>query len=137
MSEILCPLCKQSRYKFHSKYPGSFFEVDDLNECDNCKLIFASKMPDNKELDKYYNSGLYYDSTPIYNDKKIINYLENQSKARLDMIKSRINFKEVKKIIDIGGGIARFGKILKRDDTDICYDIVEPAVELKKTWGDR
>ena len=49
MQELACPLCKHNQCKYFPKYPGSFFfEISDLIKCDNCKLVYASKMAEKK-----------------------------------------------------------------------------------------
>ena len=85
--ELTCPLCNHNQSTYVSKYPGSFFEASHLIECNNCKLVYASKMPKKNDLDQYYKSGTYYDRRPsFYSNLKVLNYLSNQSLSRFNLL---------------------------------------------------
>ena len=132
---LICPLCQSNENEFVSSYPGSFLSCKELLQCQNCELIFASKLPSKKELDEYYSKGLYYDKVSDPYNSEITSFSLNLSRSRLNLIYSKIKFNDEPKVVDIGAGNASLGIALKECYDEADYDVVEPDVEVRSKYG--
>ena len=86
LDECVCPVCKNHHNKLLSSYPGNFLEIKQLFKCNVCALVFGHKIPNKKEVDKYYESGLFYEGIPNKFDQKLLDWHFKVSETRLDVI---------------------------------------------------
>ena len=105
----MCPLCQSTKNYYLSPYLGEFLSCKELYKCESCDLVYATKFPTKSEIDNYYNSGLYYRESANPNDLDYIDFSKKISISRLNLIRSKIDFKRVKKVLDVGAGNAQFG----------------------------
>ena len=108
-----------------------------MHQCQNCKLVFAHKLPSKRELDEYYSSGLFYDQNANPYNPGFLEFSNKLSESRLNLIFKHIYTHETTspKVIDIGAGNARFGFVLKKLHQRAVYDVVEPDLEIRKKYG--
>lgn len=94
MKKKRCPLCKNIRFV-------PYLLVNDFNivRCENCKFIFVLNVPNQKELDKFYEKKDYED--PISAEKII----RKDAIRSLEVIKK---FTDSKEIFDVGCGRGYF-----------------------------
>ena len=131
----VCPLCKKLNNNFLLKYPGIFFGITELRKCNICDLVFGHEFPNKDELDEYYKLGFFYDGIPNAFDPKILNWHFKVCEYRLNDILSNVNY-DFQNVIDIGGGFAKFGHVLKEKCLNTVYDIIEPDPNVNIIWGD-
>jgi SAM-dependent methyltransferase len=135
LDECVCPVCKNRQNELLSSYPGNFLEIKKLFKCNICDLVFGYKIPNKKEVDKYYETGLFYDGIPNKFDQKLLNWHFKVSETRLDVVLNNTS-NNLKNVIDIGGGYGKFGHVLNSRSSKIIYDIVEPDPNVNSIWGD-
>lgn len=116
MEEISkCLICGEENFVhlFQCKDYFLSYEVFSISQCKSCGFRFTNPRPDNKELEKYYNSVNY-----ISHSEKPETLLENiyhiVRKQSLNKKFNLINkFKNGKTILDIGCGTGEFINIFK------------------------
>ena len=97
-----------------------------MYKCEKCLLVYADKIPSKDEINNYYNSGLYYQNSTNPNDLGYLKFSEKISKSRLKLLCKNIDFESISRVLDVGAGNAQFGVVLKKINSKIIYDIVEP-----------
>lgn len=130
--QVRCKICENKNNIFFQKYKGSFLNITDLRKCKKCGVVYAFPYPDSADVEKYYKDGSYFSFVSNQNKKslKISQKIINQS--RINFISSKVSFKKIFKVLDIGSGNANFGLELKKNFSHVTYDIVEPDQSIFK-----
>ena len=111
-----CPLCKSSaiRKRFACIDKFATGESFDIHECTDCGLVFTHNFPDEKEIDKYYESPSYISHSDT--NKGIVNKTYHlvrrmmlQKKARLV---EKLTLLKNGKILDYGAGTGHFARTM-------------------------
>ena len=125
-NKSLCRICSSKNTSYFDKYKGDFFNANNLIQCNECKVIFASPFPSSGELYEYYSKGNYYNLVSNQNKKllKISQKLINIS--RIKFISSKLDLNKINSVLDIGSGNISFLTELRKSYNKINYDIVEP-----------
>lgn len=121
MSEIIhtvCPVCGKSAIE-HSFACKDYFatgEQFDVDRCKECGFAFTQKVPDEKEINRYYESSAYVSHS---NTKKgVVNKLFHA--VRRIMLRRKVNLMEkltyLKNgtIVDYGAGTGYFAHAMQR-----------------------
>ena len=111
-----CPLCKSNaitkRFACIDKFATG--EPFDIYECSDCGLVFTQGIPDEKEIDRYYESPTYISHSNT--NKGLVNRIYHivrrimlQNKARLI---ERLTLLKNGKLLDYGAGTGHFARVM-------------------------
>lgn len=112
-----CPLCKSSAIKKRFACVDEFAtgEQFDIFECTACGLAFTQNVPDEKEIDRYYESPTYISHSNT--SKGLVNRVYHivrrimlQKKAR--KVEKLTGLKSGK-LLDYGAGTGHFARLMK------------------------
>ena len=118
-----CPLCKSNAIKKRFTCIDKFAtgEQFDIYECDSCGLAFTQNIPDEKEIDRYYESPTYISHSNT--SKGIVNTIYHivrrtmlRNKARLV---ERLTLLKNGKILDYGAGTGHFARTMESRGWDV------------------
>lgn len=118
-----CPLCKSDaiRKRFACVDKFATGEQFDIYECSCCGLVFTQDIPDEKEIDKYYESPAYISHSNT--NKGLINSIYQlvrrvmlRNKARLV---ERLTLLKNGKILDYGAGTGHFARVMAAKGWDV------------------
>jgi len=109
-----CPFCKSENTKQYLKLKDYFLTQEDfeINECDNCKLLFTTPRPSINKIAKYYKTENYLSHNE--NKKGLVPWIYNAVKKINIQNKFRIAFDDAclktgkKQLLDYGCGIGDF-----------------------------
>ena len=118
-----CPLCNSSAIKKRFACIDEFAtgESFDVYECAGCGLAFTQNIPDEKEIDRYYESPTYIShsntSKGIVNSTyHLVRKLMLRNKARLV---ERLTLLKNGKILDYGAGTGHFARVMASKGWDV------------------
>ena len=118
-----CPLCKSGAIKKRFACIDNFAtgESFDVYECADCGLAFTQGIPDEKEIDRYYESPTYIShsntSKGIVNSTyHLVRKLMLRNKARLV---ERLTLLKNGKILDYGAGTGHFARVMVSKGWDV------------------
>ena len=111
-----CPLCKSSAIKKRFACIDKFAtgESFDIYECEDCGLVFTQNFPDEKEIDRYYESPTYISHSNT--NKGLINRIYQLVRKRMLQKKAKLVKKltllEKGKLLDYGAGTGHFARVM-------------------------
>ena len=118
-----CKVCNGAINLLNQKY--------DLIQCNNCKLIFCSKIYSQSEFITLYDE-LYNDENSKYNSYSVeeFNMLVENKKIKIGFYRSRFLKKYVlngkcNSVLEIGSGIGLIGSYIRKENEKINYTGVE------------
>lgn len=118
-----CPLCKSSAIKKRFACVDNFAtkESFDIHECEDCGFVFTHNFPDEKEIDRYYESPSYISHSNT--DKGLVNSMYHlvrkimlRKKARLV---ERCSLLKRGKLLDYGAGTGYFARTMAARGWDV------------------
>lgn len=118
-----CPLCKSSAIikRFACIDQFATGEEFDIFECSDCGLAFTQNFPDEKEIDRYYESPAYISHSNT--NKGIVNRVYHlvrkimlRKKAR--RVEQLTGFKNGR-LLDYGAGTGHFARLMKSRGWDV------------------
>ena len=116
ISHDKCPLCKSRALKRRFTCIDKFAtgESFDVYECCNCGLSFTQGVPDEKEIDRYYESQAYISHSNT--NKGIVNRVYHlvrkimlRNKARMV---ERLTLLKNGRLLDYGAGTGHFARVM-------------------------
>ncbi len=144
-----CLICKKSQnVKFHKDY---LFEIEEdkkyfkdvkIYRCNECDFCFVSPMPNNKDLDYFYENIYRSGGRPPYlvsenyEDQKK-HYLEDKNLSYLLYLTSLIDVRKIKNLYDFGGGDGDLGYALKKKFPQLNLSCTEGDTYCEKILTDR
>src|SRR5665647_2176399 len=137
-----CMLCGNTQFSYHD-YPqkeiSAIIPVEKILVCEKCGFGQASPMPDEANLQKFYENGLYWTNYTLDRGYQI--HCLNQSLNRLRLISKDMNLRGRKelKVLDVGAGPGHMLNGLKQKFNGlITYYYKEPddkCVEAIRLMG--
>ena len=118
-----CPLCKSNAIKKRFACIDNFAtgEQFDIYECTDCGLVFTQDIPDEKEIDRYYESPSYISHSNT--DKGLVNRTYHlvrkimlRNKARLI---EKLTLLKNGKLLDYGAGAGHFARVMAAKGWDV------------------
>jgi len=123
-----CPVCHSSKLSQNINYPRSndnnFFT--EIVNCDSCQSGAALPYKNQDELNRFYDSGAYWDSA---SSRNLNIHTLTQSETRIDFVLKRVKFKLCEfSTLDIGAGHGHIASALKSKNTSYSknYSFIEP-----------
>ena len=113
-----CPLCKSSAIKKRFACVDEFAtgEQFDIFECTACGLAFTQNVPDEKEIDRYYESPTYISHSNT--SKGCVNRVYHIVRRRMLQKKARTVEKltglKSGKLLDYGAGTGHFARLMEK-----------------------
>lgn len=129
-----CPVCHSSNLIKTINYPrpkGSEFYTEIIN-CESCKSGIALPYKNQVELNRFYDSGAYWDSASSNN---LSIHTLTQAEVRVQYVLKRTTFKSRDiHTLDIGAGHGHVGAALKNIDPILIenFSYIEPDNKLSK-----
>ncbi len=123
---INCPACGEIGNFVFNKFRFNY------EECNACKTLYVSPRPKKEAFDKYYSdsdssefwANEFYKETEVKRREKIWKPKAALVSKKIDIIK------DVKCLVDIGGGYGTFVEELKKINKGIDILIIEPSQRL-------
>jgi len=126
MSKNKCIICNSEdkvklldEYKLEVQEDNIFFKDAKIYNCKECDFSYVSPMPDNKNLNNFYenvyrriNRPPFWITNNLEDRKK--NYLEDKILSYLLYISTLIDLKKIKHIYDFGSGDGDLGFAIKK-----------------------
>ena len=118
-----CPLCKSNAIKKRFACIDNFAtkESFDIHECEACGFVFTHNFPDEKEIDRYYESPSYISHSNT--SKGLVNGIYHlvrkmmlRKKARLV---ERCSLLKSGKLLDYGAGTGHFARVMATRGWDV------------------
>jgi len=127
-----CPVCKNIDFRLLKDYIAhhSIFSELKIVSCNKCGLAYASPMPSNNKLNKYYKG--YWNGEIASITPKTSRYYLAQSINRVCYLKSKINLRDGISVLDIGSGPGIFLDALNLEGLNINYFAIEPDLMQSK-----
>ena len=119
-----CPLCKSSaiRKRFASIDKFATGEQFDIYECTGCGLVFTQNFPDEKEIDRYYESPAYISHSNT--SKGLVNSVYHLVRKIMLQKKARkveqLTGHKSGRLLDYGAGTGHFARIMKSRGWDVA-----------------
>lgn len=131
--KIKCPFCESEKTHLYLKLKDYFLTQEDfqIQECENCNLLFTMPRPDSAEIGKYYKSDDYLSHNE--HKKGLVPWLYKRVKRVNIRNKYEMACKGLTnpKLLDFGCGIGDFLLYAKRKGCDITgCDLSEDARSL-------
>lgn len=146
---IECPICKSNKsikffndYKLEIREDNNYFKNAKIFRCNDCDFSFVNPMPEEKELDYFYEHVYRSDGRPPYlisenyEDQKK-HYLEDKNLSYLLYLTTLIDFKKIKKFYDFGGGDGDLGYALKKKFPNLKIFCTEHDKHCQRILKDR
>ena len=118
-----CPLCKSSaiRKRFACIDKFATGELFDIYECTDCGLVFTQNFPDEKEIDRYYESPAYISHSNT--SKGLVNSVYHLVRKIMLQKKARkveqLTGHKSGRLLDYGAGTGHFARIMKSRGWDV------------------
>ena len=118
-----CPLCKSSaiRKRFVCIDKFATGEQFDIYECTDCGLVFTQNFPDEKEIDRYYESPAYISHSNT--SKGLVNSVYHLVRKIMLQKKARkveqLTGHKSGRLLDYGAGTGHFARIMKSRGWDV------------------
>lgn len=128
-----CPNCNNSSTKHLQPYSGSHapFTNLSLSKCDSCELVFATPIPTEDELIKYY--GSYWDGSVAISTPSTRRYYMAQSMSRIKYLAKHKIIANKMDVLDIGAGLGLFHKAMSNENINHKYTAIEvDAVQFEQ-----
>ena len=112
-----CPLCKSNAIKKRFACIDNFAtkESFDIHECEACGFVFTHNFPDEKEIDRYYESPAYISHSNT--SKGLVNSVYHLVRKIMLQKKARkveqLTGHKSGRLLDYGAGTGHFARIMK------------------------
>ena len=147
---MACPICKSNvnsnyrcDYKFEVREDKKYFGDLKIDKCENCDFSYANPMPNNQNLDFFYENIYRLPFRPPYWISK--NEQDLEKKFLLDRnlnyllyLSTLIDLKKVQNIYDFGAGIGDLGYAIKRKFPSVnlfCTEYDKHCLNILKKRG--
>lgn len=144
-----CLICEKKEsvkfldnYKFEIKEDKDYFKNVKIYRCDDCDFGFVHPMPNEKDLNYFYENIYRSDGRPPYlvsenyEDQKK-HYLEEKNLSYLLYLTSLVDVTKVKNLYDFGGGDGDLGFALKKKFPQLNLYCTEGDSYCEKILTDR
>jgi 2-polyprenyl-3-methyl-5-hydroxy-6-metoxy-1,4-benzoquinol methylase len=118
-----CKVCNGEIKRMNEKY--------NLVQCNNCQLIFCSRIYSQDEFIKVYDE-LYNKKNAIYSNHSVIEYnmlLKNKNIKigfyRSKLLKKHVLNNSCKSVLEIGSGVGLIGSYLRNENSEIKFTGIE------------
>ena len=131
-----CPICESNNIAFQSIYRNNSVYFKNLNKfiCNNCELVFANPMPNNKILEEY-NSNYHLNAHGEYQREEKLNaFFRGIAKTRIDTLKNNIKLYNSSNynVLEIGPGPGIFANEWLKEKNASNYYAIETDISLHK-----
>ena len=145
-----CPICKTNiksnyrcDYKFEIHEDKKYFGDLKINRCEECDFSYANPMPENKNLDFFYENVYRLPYRPPYwiseDDRDLEKkFLEDRNLNYLLYLSTLIDLKKIENIYDFGAGIGDVGYAIKKKFPNVnlfCTEYDKHCLNILKKRG--
>lgn len=141
-----CPICKKKdnlklidEYKLNILSDKVFFGEPKIFFCSDCNFSFCNPMPEDSNLNKFYNDTYRAKGRPheIINQNIENELFSNKNLNYLQYLTTFVDMSEVKNIFDFGAGTGDLGFLLKKQFKNINLFCCEKDQNTKKILHER
>lgn len=133
LTPIQCPACGENGQFAFNKFKFNY------EECPQCKTLYVNPRPKKEAFDNYYSNS---ESSKFWANE-FYKVTEEQRRSKIWKPKAALvsqklsSFKEIKELVDIGGGYGIFIEEFIKINQTINTLIIEPSTELAQACMDK